>query len=612
MSTSVKVTKTRTSEGPGSSIKSTSYQTTTSTESDSTYKPVYKSQMTPRNTTFVQRTSLAGPVSNVMSRSVQRSMSYGQPSFAAHVFSNITTTGVNNVRETRVQEKKDMQDLNERFANYIEKVRFLEAQNRRLADELEKLKAKWGKETSAVKAMYQAELDEARRLLDEAEKEKARLEIRTSSLEEQIDDMKRELDNMSLQNTQDQERLNRQNQQLSEYEAEINLLRRRVESLENDHVKDKKEIARLQEALNRARIDLDNESLNHIDAENRRQTLEEEIEFMKQVHEQEMKELAALAYRDTTAENREFWKSEMSLALREIQDTYDEKLESMRGELEGFYNFKLQEMRNGATRQNMESAHSKEENKRLRQQLTDMRTRLNELETRNAQLERELELLRREYSEKEREWELETTELRDEVSKLRAQMEAMLKELQDLLDTKLGLELEIAAYRKLLESEESRIGLRTVIDSYTSGGSMETSEDVSLKASQVVRGEMSARTTYQKSAKGPVAISDCAADGRFVLLENTGRKDESIGSWLLTRVIDGQEKPEFVFDGSMRIKPNGRVKVWASNSRPANLGPNDLVYDEQSWGVGAHVITKLINNNREEKASHIQKTVYTS
>ena len=32
--------------------------------------------------------------------------------------------------------------------------------------------------------------------------------------------------------------------------------------------------------------DLNNETLNHLDAENRRQTLEEEMEFLKKVHEQ--------------------------------------------------------------------------------------------------------------------------------------------------------------------------------------------------------------------------------------------------------------------------------------------------------------------------------------
>ena len=67
-------------------------------------------------------------------------------------------------------------------------VRFLEAQNRKLADELEKLKSKWGKETSQIKAMYQAELDEARKLIDEATKEKARLEVRVASLEEQLEE----------------------------------------------------------------------------------------------------------------------------------------------------------------------------------------------------------------------------------------------------------------------------------------------------------------------------------------------------------------------------------------------------------------------------------------
>ena len=55
---------------------------------------------------------------------------------------------------------------------------------------------------------------------------------------------------------------------------------------------------------------------------------------------QEMRELAALAYRDTTPENREFWKNEMGQALREIQQVYDDKLDNIRGEMEFFYNTK--------------------------------------------------------------------------------------------------------------------------------------------------------------------------------------------------------------------------------------------------------------------------------
>ena len=42
-------------------------------------------------------------------------------------------------------------------------------------------------------------------------------------------------------------------------------------------------------------------------------------------------------------------------------------------------------------------------------------------------------------------------------------MDAVLKELQTIVDAKLGLELEIAAYRKLLEGEEARY-VATVTD----------------------------------------------------------------------------------------------------------------------------------------------------
>ena len=99
---------------------------------------------------------------------------------------------VTDVKNTREREKMDMRDLNERFANYIEKVRFLEAQNRKLASELEELKGKWGKETNAIKVMYETELREARELLEETNKEKGKLELRLQALQDQMGELHRQ------------------------------------------------------------------------------------------------------------------------------------------------------------------------------------------------------------------------------------------------------------------------------------------------------------------------------------------------------------------------------------------------------------------------------------
>jgi len=85
-----------------------------------------------------------------------------------------------------------MQDLNERFANYIEKVRFLEAQNRKLASELEHLKTKWGKETSAIKSMFEQELAEARKLIDDLTRDKNKLEIQNSSIQEEMNNLRKQ------------------------------------------------------------------------------------------------------------------------------------------------------------------------------------------------------------------------------------------------------------------------------------------------------------------------------------------------------------------------------------------------------------------------------------
>jgi len=526
----------------------------------------------------------------------------------------VQATGVGAVKTTRDKEKKDMQDLNERFASYIEKVRFLEAQNKKLADELDKLKAKWGKETTQIKAMYEAELQQAKNLLDDCEKEKKRLEERVAALEEQIEELKQKLADATQQAADVRAKIDEQNHQLSDMEGEINLLRRRVEGLSTDRDKDKKQIAQLQDALNRARIDLDNESLLHIDAENRRQTLEEELEFLKQVHDQELKELAALAYRDTTSENREFWKNEMGQALRDLQNVYDDKMDNMRGEMETFYNLKVQEFRTGATRGQMDAIHSKEESTRLKSQLQDLRNKLADLESRNQMLMNELETLRREKEERERQLAAENNDLRDNVAKMRAELEAIMKELQDLMDTKLGLELEIAAYRKLLEGEENRSGLRQVVEgmfnsmsnALTGGGY--PGDDTSTVVSKV-SGTMSAKTTTQKSAKGPAVIAECPPDGKWVTLENQGRKDESLDSWSVKRNIDGADGPEFKLPAGFSLKPGAKIRLWSKGSMPADAkAETDLETNIANWGSGSTVTTKLVNPGGEDRATFVSRT----
>lgn len=42
----------------------------------------------------------------------------------------------------------------------------MEAQNKKLADELDALKSRWGKQTTVIKTMYQTDLDQVRKLSD--------------------------------------------------------------------------------------------------------------------------------------------------------------------------------------------------------------------------------------------------------------------------------------------------------------------------------------------------------------------------------------------------------------------------------------------------------------
>lgn len=97
-------------------------------------------------------------------------------------------------RHSRLVEKVELQNLNDRLACYIDRVRNLETENSRLSIEVQTTRDTVTRETTNIKNIYEAELLEARRLLDETSRERARLEIDTKRLWEENEELTARLD----------------------------------------------------------------------------------------------------------------------------------------------------------------------------------------------------------------------------------------------------------------------------------------------------------------------------------------------------------------------------------------------------------------------------------
>ena len=106
------------------------------------------------------------------------------------VYTQMSATGIADFRGTREKEKKEMQDCNERLATYIEKVRWLEAQNKKLEAELEALRNRKQEDWKPIRDMYEGELDQARKVIAELSTQKGVSEGRLAGLQDEIQSLK--------------------------------------------------------------------------------------------------------------------------------------------------------------------------------------------------------------------------------------------------------------------------------------------------------------------------------------------------------------------------------------------------------------------------------------
>ena len=275
--------------------------------------------------------------------------------------------------------------------------------------------------------------------------------------------------------------------------------------------------------------------------------------------------------------------------------------------MESWYRLKVQEIQTQSARQTMEQGYAKEEVKRLRTQLTDLRGKLADLESRNSLLEKQIQELNFQLEDDQRSYEAALNERDAQIRKMREECQALMVELQMLLDTKQTLDAEIAIYRKMLEGEENRAGLRQLVEQVVKTHGITQQEDT--ETMRVIKGETASRSSFQRSAKGNVSIQEVSPDGKFISLNNTHRaKEELIGEWKLKRRIDGKREIVYTLPRDFVLRPGKAVKIFARN-QGIHSPPDQLVFDgEESFGTGSNVQTILYNREGEERATHIQRS----
>jgi hypothetical protein len=606
---------------------------------------------------------------------------------------------VHHIREMngkREHEKQELQVLNQRFSSYVERVRALEAMNRKLLADIDDLKSKWGFDSTKIKDVMEPELLKFRELIDEITRLKAVAEIKAKRAESDALQFKHLMDLAMETFNSDKTKIGNLERLLDNTMQDGEYLRSQLSDINDQIAKYVDEQRRLGEQLKTLKDDLDRETIDRVARQNEVQTLEEQISFLKAVHEQEVSELSRLQT-IVGFDPAQFYRNELERAIRDIRGDFEQLNVEQKRELEEWYRIKTEEVeKEVAKEREFQRAStiglSAEETNSLKQTHMDSQREYVELQRRHGEYNVRLRELEEHLEQSKQANQLTCVEKDREIATLREKIQELMQTYDELMNRKTSLEFEINTYRRLLECEETRIRTKTQALTTTTGSSSSSSsrsqqsqqqqqqqqgasaasfssssysnssssggaagsatilpasgavnmvnQAVVLPPSQAQQVDVSSsrqhysqqqqsqsqtqqssrgpssemgsetitkRMQVQRTSKGPVGIKEISPDGKFVLIENTGKRgDLNISNWQIKRKVDNEPDITYVFPLNTIIGSGRTVKIWSRGHGRANA-PSEFVH-ELEWRSGDAMVTRLVSELGEERALYSQRS----